>query len=74
MVFAEAVKVQPHLIGEFDLFEQILQALRRRLQRAAQRVGCIFGKGVKADLHDCHPSRQVLDVNVTAQSQESTAV
>ncbi|MNY71773.1 hypothetical protein D3C86_2101950 [compost metagenome] len=52
MVFAEAVEGETELVGQFDLFDQVAQALRRRLQMAAvERVGRVFSEGIKSEFH-----------------------
>ena len=51
-MLAQAIKGQAELIGQFDLLEQVLETFRRALQPVAvQRVGRVFGKGVKSEFH-----------------------
>src|SRR5690606_1492 len=52
MMFAEAEKAQPELIGQLDFLQQIRQPLGRALQRVAiQRIGGIFSERIKSEFH-----------------------
>jgi hypothetical protein len=49
VVLAEAEHIQADLVGQYDGFDQIAQALGRIDQRSSGRVGGALGKGVDAD-------------------------
>lgn len=49
MVFADAKRVQPNLIGVFDLFDQVAQTLRRA-DRTAGVIVC-RREAINADFH-----------------------
>jgi hypothetical protein len=49
-VLAEAEHVEPDLVGQFDLFDEIAQALVRRY-RAWPVVEADVGEGVEAEFH-----------------------
>ena len=59
-MLTDPVHIEPHLIGEFDLFEQIAHALRDhvRVGRGA-RIG--LAKGVDAQFHVCAQSRKCVN-------------
>ena len=51
MVFAYPKYVQTHLIGEFDLFDQVAQTVRRTHRKAGFVVGRC--EAIDANLHSC---------------------
>ena len=57
MVLAQAEEVQPDLVGEFNLFEQVRHALHGRWQSARDRVRDQRGKAVDSNLHSVHEMR-----------------
>jgi hypothetical protein len=55
-MLAQAVEIEAELVGEFDLFKQVSEALGRRLQAApVQRVRSVLSEGIEADLHSNGP-------------------
>ena len=51
VVLADAEDVEPDLVGELDLLEQVAEPLRGRDRPARPRVGRELREGVDAELH-----------------------
>src|SRR5690606_21070260 len=51
MMLADAKDVEPHPVGELDLFHQVAHPLGRIKDLAGSRVRRVFNKGVDAKLH-----------------------
>ena len=52
MVFADAEYVEPHLVGQFDLFQKIAHPLRAERGESACRVARNLHEAVQADFHE----------------------
>jgi hypothetical protein len=51
-MLAEAVEIEPDLIGELDLLQQIPQALCGRLEGAVvEEIRSVLSEGIEADFH-----------------------
>jgi short subunit dehydrogenase-like uncharacterized protein len=50
-MFAYAENVEADLVGEFDLFQQMLHAVDRTERKAGGRIRDGCGEAVDADLH-----------------------
>ena len=50
-MLADAEHLEADLVGQFDLFDQIAQPLRRREHAARRRVRRVLDEGVDADFH-----------------------
>jgi hypothetical protein len=53
VVFADAKNIETHLVGELNLFQQILHPLDRAEGETRWRVGDDRSEAVDADLHPC---------------------
>jgi hypothetical protein len=51
VMFADAENVEADLVGEFDLFQQMLHPLDGAKREACGRIGDSGGEAVDADLH-----------------------
>ena len=57
VMFAQPIEIEPDLVGELDLLEQVVEPLRRRLQMAAvKRVRGVLGERIETDFHCGAPS------------------
>ena len=52
MVFAEREDVEPELVGEFDLLEQVLETLFRARRLAGYRIDADIGERVETEFHE----------------------
>src|SRR2546430_1756869 len=52
MVLADGEDVEADLLGEIDLFQQVLHALLRADHRAGDRIGLQLRERVEAEFHD----------------------
>ena len=50
-MFAESVDINPDLIGQSDLFDDVAQAFGRANDLPGNRVGTYIAKGKKPDFH-----------------------
>ena len=51
MVLTDPEDVEAELVGELDLFHEVLHAQRGADRRPGHRVGVQLGEGVETDLH-----------------------
>ena len=51
MVLADAEHFEAHLVGEFDLFDQVAQPLRRIEDAPGRRVRGVFDERIDANFH-----------------------
>jgi hypothetical protein len=54
-MLAEPKDIEPDLVGQFDLLDQVLEPLGRLRTFAPARIGVHVGKGIKAQFHGLHP-------------------
>ena len=73
MVFSDPEDIETGLVGEDDLFEQIVHALGRTDRDTAHGVWRIFNKAVDAYFHRCPSSRKACSRNYKSEARRLSA-